>query len=202
LLDANLRVHIYAHLFRACGVRRFGADLQRSYAAGLGGLRLAESPKPVILAVRIRGTATDNPDVRKTMETLKMESTFRARLLENSPSTMGMLRAAKNLVAWGQVNPEVLEGLLRKRAEREGNKEFDDEFAKVFFKKATIADLAKSVVAGEIPVKDLWLAGVKPRFRLHPPRGGFKRSTRRAATDGGELGYRGEDINRLVKRMI
>ncbi len=91
-----------------------------------------------------------------------MESTFRARLLESSRSTLGMLRAAKNLVAWGQVNPEVLENLLRKRGEREGNKEFDDEF----------------------------------------PRGGFKRSTRRAATDGGELGYRGEDINRLVKRMI
>ena len=164
---------------------------------------MAESAKqPVILAVRIRGTATDNPDIRKTMEILKMESTFRARLLENSPSTMGMLRAAKNLVAWGQVNPDVLEGLLRKRAEREGNKEFDDEFAKVFFKKENIAELARSVVAGEIGVKDLWLAGVKPRFRLHPPRGGFKRSTRRAATDGGELGYRGEDINRLVKRMI
>jgi large subunit ribosomal protein L30 len=160
------------------------------------------SKNPVILAVRIRGTATDNPDIRKTMETLKMESTYRARLLDNTPSTMGMLRTAKNLVAWGQVNPEVLEGLLRKRAERDGNKEFDDEFAKVFFKKENIAELARSVVSGEIGVKDLWLAGVKPRFRLHPPRGGFKRSTRRAATDGGELGYRGEDINRLVKRMI
>ena len=43
------------------------------------------------------------------METLKLESTFRARLLDNGPSTMGMLRAAKNLVAWGQVNPEVME---------------------------------------------------------------------------------------------
>jgi large subunit ribosomal protein L30 len=164
---------------------------------------LAEAPKqPVILAVRIRGTATDNPDVRKTMEILKMESTFRARLLEDNRSTQGMLRAAKNLVAWGQVNPEVMEALLRKRAEREGNKKLDEEFAKVFFKKEDIAELAKSLVAGEIGVKDLWLAGVKPRFRLHPPRGGFKRSTRRAATDGGELGYRGEDINRLVKRMI
>jgi len=164
---------------------------------------LPESVKPpVILAVRIRGTATDNPDIRKTMETLKLESTFRARLLDNGPSTMGMLRAAKNLVAWGQVNPEVMEALLRKRAEREGNKKLDEEFAKVFFKKESIADLAKSIVAGEIGVKDLWLAGVKPRFRLHPPKGGFKRSTRRAATDGGELGYRGEDINRLVTQMI
>ncbi len=158
--------------------------------------------QPVILAVRIRGTATDNPDVRRTMEILKLESTFRARLLDNSPSTLGMLRSVKSLVAWGQVNPDVMEALLRKRAEREGNKKLDEDFAKVFFKKESIADLAKSIVAGEIGVKNLWLAGVKPRFRLHPPRGGFKRSTRRAATDGGELGYRGEDINRLVKRMI
>lgn len=164
---------------------------------------MPESAKqPVILAVRIRGTATDNPDVRKTMETLKMESTFRARLLESNPSTLGMLRTAKNLVAWGQVNPEVLESLLRKRAEREGNKKLDEEFAKVFFKKENVAELAKSLITGEVGVKDLWLAGVKPRFRLHPPKGGFKRSTRRAATDGGELGYRGDDINRLVRRMI
>jgi large subunit ribosomal protein L30 len=131
-----------------------------------------------------------------------MESTFRARLLANTPSNLGMLRTAKNLVAWGQVNPETLEALLRKRAERDGGKELDDAFAKVFFKKDSIADLSKSVVAGEISITDLWAAGVKPRFRLHPPRGGFKRSTRRAATDGGELGNRGEDINRLVKRMI
>jgi large subunit ribosomal protein L30 len=136
------------------------------------------------------------------METLSMESTFRARLLENTPSTEGMLRAAKNLVAWGQINPQVLETLLRKRAERDGQERLDDEFAKVFFKKQSIADLATSIAAGEIPVKDLWSAGIKPRFRLHPPKGGFKRSTRRAATDGGELGYRGEDINRLVRRMI
>jgi large subunit ribosomal protein L30 len=155
-----------------------------------------------IIAVRIRGTATDNPDVRKTMETLKMESTFRARLLENTPSTEGMLRAAKNLVAWGQINPQVLETLLRKRAERDRAEKLDDDFAKVFFNRQSVADLAKSIAAGEIPVKDLWSAGVKPGFRLHPPKGGFKRSTRRAATDGGELGYRGEDINRLVRRMI
>lgn len=155
-----------------------------------------------IIAVRIRGTATDNPDIRKTMETLKMENTFRARLLENTPSTEGMLRAAKNLVAWGSVNPQVLESLLRKRAERDGDRRLDDDFAKVFFKRESVGDLANSIVAGEISVKSLWSAGVKPGFRLHPPKGGFKRSTRRAATDGGELGNRGEDINILVRRMI
>lgn len=160
------------------------------------------SKQSPIIAVRIRGTATDNPDIRRTMEVLKMESTFRARLLENNPSTEGMLRTAKNLVAWGQINPQVLETLLRKRGERNGDARVDDDFAKAFFERQSIADLAKSITAGEIQIKQLWSAGIKPGFRLHPPKGGFKRSTRRAATDGGELGYRGGDINRLVRRMI
>lgn len=163
---------------------------------------MESSKQSPIIAVRIRGTATDNPDIRKTMEILKMENTFRARLLENTPSTEGMLRTAKNLVAWGRISPEVLESLLLKRAEREGEARLDDNFVKVFFKRRSIADLAKSITAGEIPVRDLWSAGIKPGFRLHPPKGGFRRSTRRAATDGGELGYRGDDINRLVRRMI
>lgn len=158
-------------------------------------------PSPLI-AVRLRGTATDNPDIRKTMESLRMENTFSARLLENTSSTEGMLRAVKTLVAWGQINPQVLETLLRKRAERDRDGRIDDGFAKVFFRKDSVADLAKSIVAKEISVKDLWTAGVKPGFRLHPPKGGFKRSIRRAATDGGELGYRGDDINRLVLKMI
>src|SRR5438093_12673891 len=82
LLDTNLRVHINTYLFRACSVRRLSADLQCRNATGLGAVRLAESDKrPVILAVRIRGTATDNPDIIKSMETLKMESTLRSRLL-------------------------------------------------------------------------------------------------------------------------
>ncbi len=158
--------------------------------------------KPVVLAVRLRGTATDDSNVRKTMQTLGMESAFSARLLENNPSTLGMLRVAKNLVAWGEANPAVIETLLRKRAEREAEKRVDDDFARLFFKRQDVGELAKSLVAGEIPVTKLWGAGVKPMFRLHPPRGGFKRSIRRAATDGGELGSRGGDINRLVQRMI
>jgi large subunit ribosomal protein L30 len=136
------------------------------------------------------------------MKILRMESTFRARLLEDNPSIQGMLRTVKILVAWGQANPDTVELLLKKRGEREGNQEVNDEFARVFFKKPSVSDLAKSIVGGEIGVKDLWHAGVKPEFRLHPPRAGFKRSTRRAATDGGELGYRGDDINRLVRKMI
>lgn len=157
--------------------------------------------KGPILAVRLRGTASDNPDVEKTMESLKLEKTFQARLLDNTPSNLGMLRSVKALVAWGEVSPEILGNVLVKRGERDGTDGLDDGFVRLLGK-SSFEDLAKAVVAGEVGIKALYQAGLKPRFRFHPPRGGFKRSLRRAATDGGELGYRGDGINLLVKRMI
>lgn len=159
------------------------------------------SVKGPILAVRLRGTASDNPDVEKTMESLKLERTFQARLLDNTPSNLGMLRSVKALVAWGEVSPEILGSVLFKRGERDGTYGLDDGFVRLLGK-SSFEDLAKAVVAGEVGIKALYQAGLKPRFRFHPPRGGFKRSLRRAATDGGELGYRGDGINLLVKRMI
>ena len=43
----------------------------------------------------------------------------------------------------------------------------------------------------------------KKFFRLSPPRGGFERKGTKAAFKvGGALGYRGDKINDLVKRMI
>ena len=131
-----------------------------------------------------------------------LERTFQARLLPKTPSTLGMLRRVKNLVAWGEIDPNTLEALLEKRSEREGSANIDENFVKTFLGKESFADLAKSIIAGEMEVKDLWRAGLKPRFRLHPPKGGFKRSTRRDFHDGGELGYRGGEINSLVRRMI
>jgi large subunit ribosomal protein L30 len=44
---------------------------------------------------------------------------------------------------------------------------------------------------------------VKPFFRLHPPKGGFERKgIKRAYAEGGALGYRKNDINTLIKKMI
>jgi large subunit ribosomal protein L30 len=160
-----------------------------------------EAAKGPLLAVRLRGTAGDTPDVIRTMGSLLLEHTYNARLLENTPSNVGMLRAVKALVAWGEVTPDILGDVLVKRGERNGMDGVDEGFVRLLGK-ASFEDLAKAVVAGEVEIKSLYKAGLKPRFRFHPPRGGFKRSLRRAATDGGELGYRGADINVLVKKMI
>jgi len=39
-------------------------------------------------------------------------------------------------------------------------------------------------------------------FRLRPPKKGFKGKVKRSFAAGGEAGYRGEEINELLKRMV
>jgi large subunit ribosomal protein L30 len=45
--------------------------------------------------------------------------------------------------------------------------------------------------------------GDKKSYALHPPRGGFeKKGTKKSFKDGGALGYRGDKMNDLIKRML
>ena len=44
------------------------------------------------------------------------------------------------------------------------------------------------------------LPGIEPVFRLHPPSKGFKGKVKRSYTAGGVTGYRGENINNLIKK--
>src|SRR2546430_6518734 len=154
-----------------------------------------ESPsKNPILAVRLRGTASDNPDVQRTMESLKLEHTFQARLLDNTPSNLGMLRSAKVLVAWGEVTPDLLGRVLEKRGERDGADGLDDGFLRLLGR-SSFEELAKAVVAGEASLHELLRAGLKGAVRFHPPPGGGKRGLRRGGTDGGGAGCRGAGVN-------
>lgn len=44
---------------------------------------------------------------------------------------------------------------------------------------------------------------LKKDFHLHPPKGGFERKgIKHSYTQGGALGYRGEKINILIKKMV
>src|SRR6266852_4916282 len=108
-----------------------------------------------VLAVRLRGTVGDPPDVQRTMESLRLQRVFQARLLKGDASTGGMLRSVKHLVAWGEASPAVLERLFLKRVERDnGPRGLDEVFVKARFGKETLADLAKSVVTGEVELSD------------------------------------------------
>src|SRR5215472_7381165 len=120
---------------------------------------MSDASKTPLLAVRLRGTVGDNPDIQKTLESLKLQRVNQARLLKNEPSNIGMLRAAKNLVAWGEVDAPTLESLLTKRAEPETSKTIlDSNFIKSHLGKDDFAALASSIVTGETLLSELWQA--------------------------------------------
>jgi len=63
----------------------------------------------------------------------------------------------------------------------------------------TLEDLSKAIVKGEATISKL--VDIKPSFALSPPRGGFKRSTRRMYSQGGILG-KNPDLAKLVEIMV
>jgi len=155
---------------------------------------------PLMAVIRIRGRVDVKPDIRMTLEMLHLRRKFWATLVPLTDSYRGMLHKVKDYSTYGEIDRDTLIALLRERGElREGGK-LSDECLVANSEFSTIEELADALLAGEAQIHKLrWM---KPYFRLHPPKGGFKRTTKRAWNDGGELGYRGKEINTLLRRMI
>ncbi|MEM3108186.1 MAG: 50S ribosomal protein L30 [Candidatus Bathyarchaeia archaeon] len=156
-----------------------------------------------LVAVRLRGTARVYPELQKTLDSLRLRSKYNAVLLHETPSIKGMLQRAKDHVTWGEADADTILQLLRLRGRTTGNHRIDDGYVKEKFPGyGSIEELAAAIASGEVPLERLWRAEIKPVFRLHPPKGGFKKTIRRPYGSGGELGYRGPDIKGLIKKMI
>ncbi|RLG47884.1 MAG: 50S ribosomal protein L30 [Thermoproteota archaeon] len=158
------------------------------------------SDSKVMAVVRIRGIIDARPEVRTTMEMLHLKRKFRATIISNEPAHLGMLSRIKDYSTFGEIDLNTLILLLRKRGELKDGGRLTDEWLAENTEFKGIDELAKAIINGKIKFHKIsWL---KPYFRLKPPRKGFKRSTKRAWKDKGELGYRGSDINELLRRMI
>ncbi|MEZ0346135.1 MAG: 50S ribosomal protein L30 [Infirmifilum sp.] len=154
---------------------------------------------PLLAVVRIRGTPDRSPEERKTLELLRLHKVNHCVLLPDTPSIRGMLKRAEYVVTYGEIDKETLVEVLRKRGRLIGNRPLTDDYVKsTGFD--SIEGLAEALLEGKVSLSEL--PGLKPVFRLHPPKGGFRGSVKKHVNEGGELGYRGSAINALLKRMI
>lgn len=151
------------------------------------------------LVVRIRGTVNVRHDIQDTLKMLRLVRRYHATLVPDTPHYRGMLQKAKDYITWGEPSPELVKELLLKRGRLVGNKPLTEEFVNDALG-MTVDELADKLAKGELKLNKL--PAIKPVFRLHPPRGGFKGKIKRHYTVGGELGYRGGAINDLVARML
>ncbi len=159
--------------------------------------------------IRIRGRVDVHPDVEYTLKLLRLH---RKNHLVLYPSTLPgierMIHKVKDWVTWGEIDRETLIQLLRSRGTASGGRRLTDEYVReALGLQGGIEELADKLLKGEIMLHKLydrqnrrWI--VKPVFRLHPPRGGFRGSIRKPYGAGGELGYRGPAINQLIRRML
>jgi len=151
-----------------------------------------------LLAIRIRSGINASTRVEDSLRMLRMERNMAATLLDDRPEYLGMLQTAKDLVTWGEPTAETIRLLLEKRGRATGDAPIDDETLKGLGYE-DMGALADALHACRVEIHRL--DGVKPFFRLRPPSKGFKRTVKRPYGSGGELGYRGEAINDLARRM-
>jgi large subunit ribosomal protein L30 len=152
-----------------------------------------------ICAVRVRGTIRASRDVRETLKMLRLTRNNYAVLIDDRPSFIGMLKAAQNFITWGEASKEIVHMLITKKGRLIGNKKLTEEYAQTAGFKS-LDELAEAIF--NCRVEYLKLPNVQPVFKSHPPTKGFKGKIKKSYGAGGELGYRGEKINELTKRMV
>ena len=153
------------------------------------------------LVIRVRSDRGVKPKIRDTMSMLNLTKVNHAVLVPDTPAYAGMLQKAKDYVTWGEVGADTISDLISQRGRMIGDKPITNAVIKSGSEFSTINALSKAIASGDARTNDV--EGMKPVFRLHPPRGakgwgGIKRSF----STGGALGFRGEAISDLVERMI
>ncbi|MEK6928057.1 MAG: uL30 family ribosomal protein [Nanoarchaeota archaeon] len=138
----------------------------------------------MIIAIRIAGTVEIESKVEMTLSRLRMRKKYSAVLLKNNPESLELLRKVRDFVAFGVLSEADIEDLISKRGKGIGGKKLD----------------AKKI-ASEISKKSAEDLGMKPFFRLHPPRGGIDSKVHFPIRHG-VLGNHGDKINLLMRRML
>lgn len=140
----------------------------------------------MIALIRITGQVRVDADITETLNRLRLGKKFTCALAKETPEMLGMIKKVKDYIAYGKIDEKTLIELIKARGKIIGDT------------KAKIKDaekIAKEVMAG----KKLEELKIKPFFGLHPARGGIDSKHHYPK---GVIGNHGEDINKLIMRML
>ena len=122
-------------------------------------------------------------DVQETLYRMRLRQKYSAILLDDTPENAKLLLKVRNFVAFGDLSEDTFKALIAARGERLDRKPVSGTM-KI---PTTQAEVDKS--------------GLKPFFRLHPPRGGIDCKNHFGVRKG-VLGNNGNKINDLVRKML
>jgi large subunit ribosomal protein L30 len=173
----------------------------------------------VYLVVRMKGTVNVPQWANLTLENLHLNKKFRATIIPENNQTLGMLRKVKELVSWTSIDKEFIKEFIEKKGRliesdlgtKTGSaggqaNNINNNDSKGSYegenKKSLSYDFEK--IATDISQNQTYLSkinGIKPWFALNPPRGGFKKKSKRSFSQDGILGENKELVS-LVRRMM
>jgi len=153
----------------------------------------------VFAIIRVRGIVNVNPDIKRTLKLLRLTKVNHCTLLEENKVYKGMLQKVKDYTTWGEIDKEILPKLMESRGMIVGDKQITEEYIKSATSYNTFEKLSQAILDNKFKYKDI--PDVKPLFRLSPPKKGYE-GIKRSFKNGGALGYRGKEINKLIGRMI
>lgn len=127
----------------------------------------------MIAIIRIHGRVDISKDIEETLKRLRIYKKLNCVFIDEKDEVrMGMLKKVKDYVMYGKVSEDFMQKVIEARGE------LKDKTKK---EKKTIEN-------------------VKPWIRLHPPVGGFKKSTKLSYPKG--IIGRHEDISKIMERML
>ena len=149
-----------------------------------------------IAVILIRGMVGIHPDVKRTLELLRLKKKHACVVIDDTEVSRGMLQRVKDYTTYGTIDESFFAKMIEKRGELVGKKKVDSKF--------DAKKVAKEYFAGKLKLNEFETKySLKPYFRLAPPVKGFERKgIKKPFAVGGVLGQRGEKISDLISRML
>ncbi|KAG7368369.1 50S ribosomal protein L30 [Nitzschia inconspicua] len=173
-----------------------------------GGFYVPAEPK-LALVIRIRGTIGVSPKAKKVMQLFRLRQLHNATFVKLNEATIRMLRLIEPYVTYGYPSLETVKKLIYKRGFGKIRKQRIPIASNEVIQDALGASTGIECTADLI--NEIYTVGPNFKkvnnflwpFKLSNPTGGFSNKTKLLHfLEGGESGARGEEINKLIKRMI
>lgn len=140
--------------------------------------------------IRITGMVNMKQKAEENLSRLRLRRKYACVLIDDSKKEIkGMLKEARNFVAYGDISNEMLVKLIEKRGQP------IEKGKKIDAKKIDAKKIAENI----LKQKNMDDLEIKPFFRLHPARGGIETKQH---FPRGVLGDNKEKINDLIERML
>ena len=138
----------------------------------------------MIAIIRIHGRVKLKEEIKETLSRLRLRRKLVCVLVEENDRTkLSMVEKVRGYVTYGKIDDDLIKQIIEKRGETIDGKKID---------KKNVNKIFEGIEKGEWKIKRF--------FRLHPPVGGFKKSTKQFSPKG-ILG-KNKDISKLIARML